>query len=183
MDRAQGHQDRCRIPPGQRRAHLARVVTRTGVQRAHALMKRYGLSYEHLMPALARSAAFALVATAALLALALLPGSVFFGAPAAFAQADEDEVDTTNRERLAKEFSDPLTTLPQIFVQDAYTPPTVRTRRPTGWSFAPSSHASRDSACCHSSNSSDPVSSSSPSRPVRAAPRAPSLAICNCSMP
>lgn len=55
------------------------------------------------------------------LALALLPASFFFRAPAALAQ-DEDEVDTTNRERLAREFTDPLTTLPQIFLQDAYTP-------------------------------------------------------------
>jgi hypothetical protein len=61
------------------------------------------------------------VGVAAFLAVALLPGSLFFQAPAASAQ-DEDEVDTTDSERLAREFSDPLTTLPQIFLQDAYTP-------------------------------------------------------------
>lgn len=71
--------------------------------------------------ALARGAAFVLLATAAFLAIDLLPGSLFFQAPAAVAQ-DEDEVATTNLERLAKEFTDPLTTLPQIFLQDAYTP-------------------------------------------------------------
>jgi hypothetical protein len=36
-------------------------------------------------------------------------------------QATESEA-TTSAERLADEFSDPLTTLPQVFVQDAYTP-------------------------------------------------------------
>jgi hypothetical protein len=61
------------------------------------------------------------LATAALLAIAMLPGSFFLQAPGALAQ-DEDEVGTTDREKLAKEFTDPLTTLPQIFLQDAYTP-------------------------------------------------------------
>lgn len=71
--------------------------------------------------ALARSAAFVWLATVGSLATALLPGSRSFQAPAAFAQ-DEEVVDTANLERLAREFSDPLTTLPQIFLQDAYTP-------------------------------------------------------------
>jgi hypothetical protein len=61
---------------------------------------------------------------AAFLAIALLSG------PAAFAQ-DEEEVDTANRERLAREFTDPLTTLPQIFIQDAYTPENHGTDAPT----------------------------------------------------
>jgi len=51
-------------------------------------------------------------------------------AHAAFAQADNDEEEAaaeasqkeTREQKLAREFSDPLTTLPQIFVQDAYTP-------------------------------------------------------------
>ena len=50
-----------------------------------------------------------------------LPINPLFGASAARAQ-DQDEVDITSRDKLAKEFSDPLTTLPQIFLQDAYTP-------------------------------------------------------------
>lgn len=59
------------------------------------------------------------------LAIALLAGSLFFGVPVAFAQ-EEDEADTNGSEtisqKLAREFSDPLTSLPQLFVQDAYTP-------------------------------------------------------------
>jgi len=47
-------------------------------------------------------------------------------AQAADVAAEEDATDdyreSTNRERLAREFGDPLTTLPQLFVQDAYTP-------------------------------------------------------------
>jgi hypothetical protein len=58
---------------------------------------------------------------AALLAIALLPRSLLFQAPAVLAQ-DEDQVDIADREKLAREFTDPLTTLPQIFLQDAYTP-------------------------------------------------------------
>ena len=51
-------------------------------------------------------------------------------APAAFAQDDEPPLSVT---RLAEEFSDPLTTLPQLFLQDAYTPwTTASTHRPTG---------------------------------------------------
>ena len=45
-------------------------------------------------------------------------------APAAFAEDDEpeDEEPTLSATRLAEEFSDPLTTLPQLFLQDVYTP-------------------------------------------------------------
>lgn len=99
------------------------------------------------MLALARSTVFHFATVGAFLALVLWSGSVVLSAPAAFAQDEdqvgaadsegpakdqgdaadggriaEDQVDATDRERLAKEFSDPLTTLPQIFLQDAYTP-------------------------------------------------------------
>ena len=52
------------------------------------------------------------------MSIALLAGALFLQATAAWAQ-DEDEVDIARLERLAKEFTDPLTTLPQIFLQDA----------------------------------------------------------------
>jgi len=49
------------------------------------------------------------------------PGSG--GAPLESVGPSPDEEEGTNRRRtLAEEFSDPLTSLPQIFVQDAYTP-------------------------------------------------------------
>ena len=51
--------------------------------------------------------------------MALLAGALLLPASAAVAQ---DEADISNNAKLAKEFTDPLTTLPQIFVQDAYTP-------------------------------------------------------------
>ncbi len=82
------------------------------------------------MLALARSAAFALLAMAAYLATALLPGSLFFQAPAACAQ-DGEVMGSAKLERLAREFSDPLTTLPQMFLQDAYTPENYGTEAPT----------------------------------------------------
>jgi hypothetical protein len=63
------------------------------------------------------------------LALALLSVSFFVRALAAFAQ-EEDEVDATKSERLAREFTDPLTTLPQIFLQNAYTPENYGTDAP-----------------------------------------------------
>ena len=72
-------------------------------------------------PAVAHVDAFVVVATVAVLAIALLAGSLLLQTPAACAQ-DEEELDLTSREKLAREFSDPLTTLPQIFLQDAYTP-------------------------------------------------------------
>jgi len=55
------------------------------------------------------------------LAIALWGGALWCQAPAAFAQ-DEDEAELASREKLAKEFTDPLTTLPQVFLQDAYGP-------------------------------------------------------------
>jgi len=61
------------------------------------------------------------VGTGAVLTIVLLAGAVLFETRAAFAQ-DEEEPDLSNRERLAKEFTDPLTTLPQLFVSDWYTP-------------------------------------------------------------
>jgi len=69
----------------------------------------------------ARNAAFVVFATGAVLAILLLAGSLLFQTPTAFAQ-DEEELDLSSPEKLAKEFTDPLTTLPQVFVQDAYTP-------------------------------------------------------------
>jgi hypothetical protein len=64
------------------------------------------------------------------LAVALLPVARCFQASAAFAQdeqQDEDQEDVgaaklTKLQRLAIEFSDPLTTLPQLFLKDEYTP-------------------------------------------------------------
>ena len=49
----------------------------------------------------------------------LLAALLAVAAPAAFAQDEEPPLSVT---RLAEEFSDPLTTLPQLFLQDAYTP-------------------------------------------------------------
>ena len=53
------------------------------------------------------------------LAIVLLAASTWMTNPSAFA---DDETDEMTAARLAEEFSDPLTTLPQVFVQDAYTP-------------------------------------------------------------
>ena len=62
----------------------------------------------------------------------LLAGMLFLNGHATFAQDDNDDDDEaasaevpqkeTRDQKLAREFTDPLTTLPQIFVQDAYTP-------------------------------------------------------------
>jgi hypothetical protein len=52
--------------------------------------------------------------TATLVAILLL-----YGASGVFAQADAS---TSREAKLAEEFSDPLTTLPQLFLQSAYTP-------------------------------------------------------------
>lgn len=49
----------------------------------------------------------------------IVAASLFSRAPTAFAQA---EAAVPSAAKLAEEFSAPLTTLPQIFVQDAYTP-------------------------------------------------------------
>ena len=67
----------------------------------------------------------------ALLALAA-PG--FRDVPSAHAQAEaepEPEAPDPTVAKLAEEFSDPLTTLPQIFTQDAYTPVNYGTAAPT----------------------------------------------------
>jgi hypothetical protein len=56
------------------------------------------------------------------LGTALLAGVLCLHTAAARAQEEEKEVITSNEKKLAAEFNDPLTTLPQIFMQDAYTP-------------------------------------------------------------
>jgi hypothetical protein len=43
---------------------------------------------------------------------------------------EEEEVDVKRLDKLAKEFTDPLTTLPQLFLQDAYTPTNYGTEAP-----------------------------------------------------
>jgi hypothetical protein len=55
---------------------------------------------------------------------ALLAGLVLSASFAARAQEEEDVTETgeAGASKLAREFNDPLTTLPQIFIQDAYTP-------------------------------------------------------------
>src|SRR6266481_829884 len=63
------------------------------------------------------------------LTIALVGVSLLCRAPAAFAQAEapapsaeKPAAATLGAAKLAQEFNDPLTTLPQLFVQDAYTP-------------------------------------------------------------
>jgi len=84
---------------------------------------------QHETLALARGAAFVSLTTVPFLAIVLLAGTLLFRTPAAFAQ-DEDEADLSSREKLAKEFTDPLTTLPQVFVSDWYTPANYGTDAP-----------------------------------------------------
>ena len=92
------------------------------------------LSAEHRRPsgcrtlARARRAASVLLATLAFLAIPPVAGSHLFRTPAACAQ--EEEPGLSDRGKLAKEFTDPLTTLPQIFAQDAYTPVNYGTDAP-----------------------------------------------------
>jgi len=64
------------------------------------------------------------------LAVALLASVLLLQASAAFAQTEEDEeqVDTTDLARLVREFTDPLTRLPQFFLQDTYTPANYGTK-------------------------------------------------------
>jgi hypothetical protein len=50
---------------------------------------------------------------------ALVVAGLLWGAPGALAQTDEA---SSRAAKLAEEFSDPLTTLPQLFLQNAYTP-------------------------------------------------------------
>ena len=64
------------------------------------------------------------------LAILLLTALLSFAAPFTFAQDESPELSAA---KLAEEFTNPLTTLPQIFLQDAYTPATtVLPPRPTG---------------------------------------------------
>jgi len=63
-----------------------------------------------------------------LVTIALVAASLFCRAPAAFAQAETREATAAE---LAEEFNDPLTTLPQIFFQDAYTPSNYGTEAQT----------------------------------------------------
>jgi hypothetical protein len=53
------------------------------------------------------------------LTIALGAASLLGGAPTVLAGAEEAE---PSKAKLAAEFNDPLTALPQLFVQDAYTP-------------------------------------------------------------
>jgi len=62
------------------------------------------------------------------LAVALVVVSLFCRSHAAFAQDETPEADAAN---LAEEFNDPLTTLPQIFFQDSYTPSNYGTEAQT----------------------------------------------------
>lgn len=69
-----------------------------------------------------RAGLAAVVASTSLLAV------LAAGHPAACAQEEDAK---TRTQRLAEEFSDPLTTLPQIFLQDAYTPSNYGTEAST----------------------------------------------------
>jgi hypothetical protein len=60
--------------------------------------------------------------------IALVAAALFGRAPAALAQA---EGPSPSAAKLAEEFNDPLTTLPQIFFQDAYTPSNYGTEAQT----------------------------------------------------
>ena len=62
-----------------------------------------------------------------ILTAALVAGAVFLWTSAACAQVDASTPETA---RLAAEFNDPLTTLPQLFLQDAYTPSNYGTDAP-----------------------------------------------------
>ena len=109
-------------------------------------------------------------------------GALVCRTPAAFAQ-DEDEAILTSREKLAREFTDPLTTLPQLFVQDAYTPANygtdAETNRVIVRAIIPAFHELR---CCHSSSSCGRASPWSRCRRAKAPRRGRSSATCNCSM-
>jgi hypothetical protein len=63
-------------------------------------------------------------------ALLVVASLLLLGSRALWAQ-DEDPEAKERKAKLAEEFSDPLTTLPQIFVQDAYTPENYNTRAET----------------------------------------------------
>jgi hypothetical protein len=53
---------------------------------------------------------------------AIVLGAAFLACAAVPAIAEDEEEPPLTPTRLAEEFSDPLTTLPQVFLQDAYTP-------------------------------------------------------------
>ena len=53
------------------------------------------------------------------ISIALVAAAPFGRAPAAFAQAETPA--PSSAKKLAEEFNDPLTTLPQLFLQNAYT--------------------------------------------------------------
>jgi hypothetical protein len=55
-------------------------------------------------------------------AIVLLTGTLLLWVSAAGAQNDDGDSKETRLANLAREFTDPLTTLPQLFLQDAYTP-------------------------------------------------------------
>jgi hypothetical protein len=64
----------------------------------------------------------------------LVLASSMFNVPSASAQAENEEgapKHETREQRLAREFTDPLTTLPQLFVQDAYMPANFGTHAQT----------------------------------------------------
>jgi hypothetical protein len=63
----------------------------------------------------------------AVLLLAVLASSLLLGTPAAAADA---EAPNSSLAKLAQEFTDPLTTLPQIFTQNVYTPTNFGTDAP-----------------------------------------------------
>lgn len=72
---------------------------------------------------------------AVFVAIALLVGSRLLHAPAAFAQDEQDQQEEPaaldRRAQLARDFTDPLTTLPQIFLKDSYTPENFGTEAQT----------------------------------------------------
>jgi hypothetical protein len=81
--------------------------------------------------------------------IALAAAALFGRAPGAFAQA---ETPASSSAKLAEKFNDPLTTLPQLFLQNAYTPATYGTDAQTNKLIArlivpriPSSPCSRSS--------------------------------------
>jgi hypothetical protein len=55
-------------------------------------------------------------------AIVLVAGAALFWVSAAGAQNGDDESKQARLANLSREFTDPLTTLPQLFLQDAYTP-------------------------------------------------------------
>jgi hypothetical protein len=77
--------------------------------------------------AMNRMAAESIARVLGLLAIAFLAAVLSLAAPLALAQ---DGAPDLSAAKLAEEFSDPLTTLPQLFMQDAYTPANFGTAAP-----------------------------------------------------